>query len=297
MLPLLRYTLDLFLSETAAPAGPASGSATRVAAPYQPGDLLQNTLLPAAFNHPQANRTVRLGDAHIAYAFARARRRTIGFVVGPEGLVVRAPRWTPMGEVDAALQEKSAWILRKLQEMQDRARRQGEARIEWRDGARLPFLGRVLELRLDAAHTVARSGAKLQLCPQSDADQLHLAVAASARPEQLRDAVQAWLMRQARAHFVLRLNHFAPQLQVQWSRLRLSNAATRWGSASADGTIRLNWRLVHFGTAVVDYVVVHELSHLRVMDHSPRFWNTVASVLPEYAAVRAELKDGAVPRW
>ena len=58
---------------------------------------------------------------------------------------------------------------------------------------------------------------------------------------------------------------------VQWTSLRLSSAETRWGSAKADGSIRLNWRLLHYRPAVIDYVVAHELAHLRVMDHSPRF--------------------------
>ena len=103
-----------------------------------------------------------------------------------------------------------------------------------------------------------------------------------ATPEQIRDAVQAWLMRQAKTLFQQRLAYFAPQLQVQWRRLSLSNAGTRWGSARVDGAIRLNWRLVHFSLAVVDYVVAHELSHLRVMNHSPHFWQTVGSVMPDY---------------
>jgi predicted metal-dependent hydrolase len=84
---------------------------------------------------------------------------------------------------------------------------------------------------------------------------------------------------------------------VRWRTLSLSNADTRWGSASADGTIRLHWRLVHFRLPVIDYVVAHELSHLRVMNHSPRFWETVESVVPDYAVLRKQLKDEVVPRW
>jgi predicted metal-dependent hydrolase len=86
-------------------------------------------------------------------------------------------------------------------------------------------------------------------------------------------------------------------LQVKWVRLSLSNAGTRWGSARADGSIRLNWRLIHFKPSVLDYVVVHELSHLRVMDHSPRFWDTVRSVIPQFDQLREQLKDDAIPRW
>jgi predicted metal-dependent hydrolase len=109
--------------------------------------------------------------------------------------------------------------------------------------------------------------------------------------------VQAWLMRQARRIFTERLDHFAPRLGVQWTKLSLSSAGTLWGTAQRGGAIRLNWRLVHFRMAVVDYVVAHELSHLRVMDHSPRFWETVASVVPDYAELRGQLKDEALAPW
>ena len=73
------------------------------------------------------------------------------------------------------------------------------------------------------------------------------------------------------------------------TRLSLSSAATRWGSANANGAIRLHWRLIHFPLATIDYVVAHELAHLREMNHSPRFWNVVRSVVPEYEAARREL--------
>ena len=88
---------------------------------------------------------------------------------------------------------------------------------------------------------------------------------------------------------------FSPLLGVRYEKLRLSSAGTRWGSASADGTIRLNWRLIHLKLEMVDYVVVHELSHLRHMDHSPQFWGVVASVMPDHMARRRALKRAAVP--
>ena len=108
-------------------------------------------------------------------------------------------------------------------------------------------------------------------------------------------AAQAWLMRQAQGNFVQRLDHFAPLLGVRHTRLRLSSAGTRWGSASADGSIRLNWRLIHLHQDLIDYVVVHELSHLRHMDHSPQFWAVVASVMPDHAERRRALRRAAVP--
>lgn len=255
------------------------------------GVPLGSVMPPARFRHPRANRESRLCNALVGYEFKRGQRRTIGFQVGPDGLVVSAPKWVPLREVEAALQGKATWVLRKLDEMREREQRQASARIEWRDGVTLPFLGNTLTVVLDPSHAFTAVGG------EHASGTLRIGLPVHATPDQIRDAVQAWLMRQAKQLFTERLNHLAPQLQVQWRKLSLSNAGTRWGSARIDGSIRLNWRLIHFKQNVIDYVVAHELSHLRVMDHSPRFWDTVRTVVPDYASLRDQLKDDAVPRW
>ncbi len=309
--PLLRFTLDLFEPE---PEPAPAAQAPNVRRRAQPTPLAVppavSVVQAVHFRHPHASREVRLGHALVAYEFKRGQRRSIGFSVGPHGLAVRAPKWVPLHQVDTALQEKSAWILRKLHESRERHGRLAAHTIEWRDGASLPFLGQTLVLKLDPAHGFAAAGAELTggdsslsgaangaLPEQQTPMVLCLSLPQHASPDQIRDGVQAWLMRQARQLFQQRLDHFAPLLGVQWKKLALSNAGTRWGSAKSDGSIRLNWRLVHFSMSVVDYVVAHELSHLREMNHSPRFWDTVQSVLPDYAALRQQLKNEAAPRW
>ena len=295
----IQFTLDLF--DPPPPATADSEPVAQVEIDTRPAIPLDQAVSPVAFRHPQANRQLLLGDTFIAYEFRRARRRTIGFVVGADGLVVSAPRWVPQYEVDAALREKSGWILRKLAETRQRHERLESARIEWRDGATLPFLGETVILVLDPRHAFDGVGAVLhtdaQALPGVPRLTLHVGLPHHASAQQIQDAVQAWLMRQARRIFTARLDHFAPQLGVHWKKLSLSSASTRWGSASADGSIRLNWRLVHFRQAVIDYVVAHELSHLRVMDHSPRFWDTVRTVMPDYETLRAQLRDDAIPPW
>ncbi|RST49373.1 YgjP-like metallopeptidase domain-containing protein [Variovorax sp. DXTD-1] len=268
------------------------------AGPALPAVPLRDTLTLASFAHPLATRETVLGSARVAYEFKRGKRKTIGFVVGAEGLSVRAPRWVTLRDVDAAIQEKADWIIRKLLETRQRHARVEATRIDWKDGAEFPFMGEPVVIRLDPKHGFASVGGTLDEADAMGGPRiLRLAVAQNAGPSQIRDAAQAWLMRQARKLFIDRLDHFAPRLGVRWQKLSLSNAATRWGSASADGSIRLNWRLIHFRLPVIDYVVAHELAHLRVMDHSQRFWETVESVVPDYGLLRQQLKDEAVPRW
>ncbi len=309
---LLQLTLDFFDSTPSAPA-PATGPRERpgrqprpkaappVSTSVDTAERLDTVLAPASFRHPRANREAVLGDAVVAYEFRRGRHRNIGFMVGPEGLTVSAPKWVPLYEVDAALQDKSGWITRKLGDAHERHQRAESARIDWRDGAMFPFLGEQVIVVLDPRHAFDEIGAVLNTegdaLPGVPRHTLHVGLPQNAQAEQVRDAVQAWLMRQAKRLFAERLDHFAPQLGVKWRKLVLSNAGTRWGTAHSDGLIRLNWRLIHFRLPVIDYVVAHELSHLRVMDHSPRFWDTVSTVVPEYAQLRRQLKDEALAPW
>ncbi len=267
--------------------------------------------LPAVFRHPQAQREIQLNGQCVAYALRRARRRSIGFVVGIEGLSVSAPRWVGIGEIESALQEKAGWIIRKLGEQHERHQRLQAAKIEWRDGTQIPYLGEILVIRLGAVATAAtgtgRSGPKATLItpitlntradaqPGEPRHSLHIPLPPDATAEHIRAAVQAWLQVQARRIFEARCRHFAPLLGVAYTRLSLSSAQTRWGSASATGRIRLNWRLIHLALPSIDYVVAHELSHLREMNHSPRFWEIVRSVMPDYELVRGALKDDVLP--
>lgn len=321
MHPLLRYTLDLFDSLGTAPPKPLKPVPRRAARPQAPEVPRPKAIAPkvtgsnaishsapaplltteTGFAHPQATRSLRLQGVPVAFSLVRARRSSIGMRIGPDGLSVRAPRWTSLLEIDQVLQARADWIVRKLHESRERHTQLEQTRIDWRDGAVFPYLGGRLRLRLDPSHGFSAVGAALAEA-QGPHDgpllrELRIALPVDASAAQIRDATQAWLMRQAKALFEERLNHYAPQLQVRWTRLALSNADKRWGSAKSDGSIRLNWRLMHFELPVIDYVVAHELSHLRVMNHSPRFWQTVGSVMPDYPQQRKKLKDPTAPLW
>jgi predicted metal-dependent hydrolase len=258
------------------------------------------------FRHPNAKRVIVLQNTQIAYAFRRAKRKTIGMSVSFDGLTVSAPRWVGWTEIEAALHERGEWIVRKIVEMQERQKFLSKRKLIWAHAATFPLLGVEVQIVLDPSHSFQKVGGSLMgrdrrpLAKLQDVHagcQLYLCLPQSAQSMQIQDSVQSWLMRQAKSLFEERLNWFAPQLSVQWTKLSLSSANTRWGSASSDGSIRLNWRLIHFKMDVIDYVVAHELSHLRVMDHSPRFWDTVKEVVPDFKARRAVLNDKSAPIW
>jgi len=226
-------------------------------------------------------RVVQLGSERIEYALRRSRRRTIGFVIDDRGLSVTAPRWVLDSEIDRALLERADWILRKMVEWHDYSRRRDRLAIRWADGATMPYLGRDLVLQVQADHR-----GKPVLLDQA----LRVGLPPGAGDDQLRDTVHAWLQQRAREHFAARIAHFGAEHGVLPRRWALSSARTRWGSCAADGSIRLNWRLMHFPAEIIDYVVAHELAHLREMNHGPQFWSTVGELFPDWQRAREWLR-------
>jgi predicted metal-dependent hydrolase len=297
-LPLQQLSLfDEAPPAARAPATPPVPAASGAAAAPQAGTPPATPPAPerVEFRHPRSHRELLLAGHAVAYELRRSRRRSIGFVVGTEGLSVSAPRWVGVGEIEAALREKSTWILRKLQEQRERASRLQASRVEWREGGTVPFLGDTVILVLDPRTTGAVLHTDAQSLPGVPRLTLHLGLPQTAEPDQIRDTVQSWLQRQAKRIFEERCTHFAALLGVRMARLSLSSASTRWGSASADGSIRLNWRLVHFALPVIDYVVTHELAHLREMNHSAAFWEVVRAALPGYEQARGALRHEVLP--
>ncbi|SDD82367.1 M48 family metallopeptidase [Paraburkholderia lycopersici] len=226
-------------------------------------------------------RTVALGARTLHYQLKRSSRKSIGFAIDGSGLSITAPRWVTLADIETAIAEKQRWIFAKLAEWQTRTEQRALPRVNWGDGAQLPFLGKPVTVKLGAASLAFDEETRvlvLPLPPHADA-------------QQIKDRVTGWLQAEAKRIFGERLDVYAAKLGVAFRSYALSSAATRWGSCSSEGRIRLNWRLIHFPLSVVDYVVAHELAHLREMNHSPRFWETVESIFPEFREARKALKQ------
>ncbi|MEN9843296.1 MAG: hypothetical protein RLZZ612_1125 [Pseudomonadota bacterium] len=251
--------------------------------------ILRDVSVPSPWQHPRANQRVQLGSHSIAYVLQRSARRSVGLWVDAEGLRIRAPQRMSLAEINAALQSKSAWILRKLHDFQVSNTASGAPVLLWQDGMALAWLGADLTVRCctQSLSQCWRDGNTLWVGLLHHDDQA----------AQMRHAVQAWAKRQALDHLTKRLDYFAKRLCVSWTHLSLSSARTRWGSAKSDGSIRLHWRLMQFAPAVLDYVVIHELAHLRHMNHGPDFWRLVGALEPNWPALRQVLRRQRLPVW
>ncbi|HHT9054329.1 TPA: M48 family metallopeptidase, partial [Burkholderia cenocepacia] len=253
-----------------APAAPPAPPEVAPAAPLDPGPAPDRSRV----------RTFALDSRVLEYRLKRSARRTIGFTIDGSGLSITAPRWVTLADIEAAIAEKQRWIFAKLAEWKTRTEQRALPQIDWRDGAQLPYLGKTVTIALGAGAVAF----------DADALRLSLPLPVQADMQQIKDRVQGWLQGEAKRIFGERLVVYAEKLGVTYSMYALSSAATRWGSCSSDGKIRLNWRLIHFPMSIIDYVVAHELSHLREMNHSPAFWQTVESIFPEFREARHTLK-------
>jgi predicted metal-dependent hydrolase len=229
-------------------------------------------------------RHINLNGSEVPYTLMRCRRKTIGMRVSSEGLTVRIPMRESLNWVESVLQKRADWIVTKLDEWKNRK----PARPTWEEGAIFPLLGEPWQVTVTAASAVHMVQASENATSKDEQSGLSLSPGVAA--EQIESAVMKWYRQHALTCFTERTALYANKLGVALPQLRLSNARTLWGSCNSRGIIRLNWRLIQKPLDLVDYVVVHELSHLIEMNHSKAFWQTVGSVYPSYAVARKKLR-------
>ncbi len=224
----------------------------------------------------EATRRIALAGQAVDYQLRRSRRRTIGLAIDQRGLRVGAPLQARLGDIESLIREHGQWVLDKLADWRSRPTPE---RLVVSEGAVIFALGEPL--------TVTVTPGSRQRWLFSDA-KLHLFVPPAV---EARAVFEKALRDKARSVFAERLAHYAPQLGVATPPLRLSAARTRWGSCSHHGGISLNWRLILMPLPVVDYVVAHELAHLREMNHGPGFWSVVEQLCPDWRVRRRELRQ------
>ena len=225
-------------------------------------------------------RRLAVANRILVYRLHRVRRRTIGFQVNERGLTIRAPRSIALKEIESAIVENQRWIFAKQIEWHTWSERVRKSAIRFAEGGVVRYLGKLMTLRLGSPVADANY----------DANEIHLALPIAAPEADVRQALQAWLQAQARNIIAERLARFGDRIPERFAGWRLSSARTQWGSCSHNGRVRLNWRLVHFALPVIDYVIAHELAHLRELNHSARFWDDVARLLPGFEAARDQIK-------
>lgn len=217
-----------------------------------------------------------LGEGHVDYVLVRKRgRRGIAMKVDGSGLTVSAPSTMALARIEEFVRGNESWIVRKVAEWSSRR----VPTIAWVEGAMLPWLGGALRLTLATA-------------PRASARRLGDALLVTTRdnlPESIRRATVAWYRRVALEVLAPRVEAIARHAGVAPPRVFMSSAMARWGSCNSRREVRLAWRLVKAPADLVDYVICHELAHLRHMNHSAAFWAEVERLCPGHRELRKRL--------
>ena len=207
----------------------------------------------------------------------RSRRKSIALVVQPNGeLIVRAPKRATRKQINALLEKHADWIEKK----QEQAKEMQALYIPhlFLEGESFPFLGENYSLEF-----VDSEKPKLVFT-----EKFQLTKSAQGKAEAI---FEQWYKKQAREIFAARVEHYSQKYGFSYQKVKLSSAKKRWGSCSAKGNLNLTWRLVMMPLEIIDYVIVHELAHLRELNHSKAFWAEVERILPDYKTRRKWLKE------
>lgn len=208
----------------------------------------------------------------------RSNRRSIGIEIGRDAsLIVRAPKKTPIEAIEKIVSDKQGWIAEKQRVMRERLRSIPDRKFT--TGETFPLLGKEYPLFIseNAMPHLSFSGYKFILKKRYQG--------------QARRLFFVWYRKKASEIIPPRVEQYARLHSISYKKINISWAASRWGSASSQGTLNFSWRLAMAPMSVIDYVVAHELAHLVEQNHSRRFWDRVSEMYPNYQRARQWLAD------
>jgi predicted metal-dependent hydrolase len=224
----------------------------------------------------------------IQYSLARSKRKTIGIMImisRDKGVMVKAPKNVSVKQIEDIVRQKAHWIIKKLAQIERAA---GEIpKKEYLSGEKFLYLGKEYVLKVideELTPEIYITGSEIYVY-------VPFSLSGEERSRKVRELLLNCYLEKATMLFKQRVEIYAKMLGVSPAKIAIKNTKSRWGSASSKGNINLNWRLIMSPLSVIDYVIVHELCHLKEMNHSKAFWLHVESILPDYKENRKWLKE------
>jgi predicted metal-dependent hydrolase len=227
------------------------------------------------------------------YLLKRSHRKSVGFLIGKQGLQISIPLRLSMTALHPIIQTKSKWILCKLDQQKKRIQKTISLK-ELLDGDKpIPVRGELYQIDTLSTHN------KALLNPWAQC----ITLPCQMTKEQRIKVIEKILKAHAKEVFIHMANQVAkrqfdlPVCLPKFS-IHLSSPISRWGSCNSKHEVRLNWRLVHYPAQFIEYVIAHELAHLIEMNHSPRFWSLLETLMPDYQIphqILSEMNPAEVP--
>jgi predicted metal-dependent hydrolase len=210
------------------------------------------------------------------YTLTRSRRKTAAIHVRGSEVEVRAPLRMPKREIDRFVLKKENWTLKSLAKQQAQAAQKEAFAINY--GSSILFRGKSYPI-------TQRNGTRAGF----DDEKFYMPTGLSSG--QIKATCVRLYKIIAKAHIAKRVDFFASQMGVTQTAVKINSAMKRWGSCSSRKSLNFSWRLIMADDAIIDYVVVHELAHIKEMNHSSRFWAVVERVLPDFCERKHQLKE------
>ncbi len=230
--------------------------------------------------------TVHFGDSAIHYQVLRRprRKKTVEITVDSPGIVtVAAPVETPKAHIEATVRKRAKWIIRH-NGTSDHA----PPRRRFVSGESLQYLGRSVRLTV---RTTDAKAVRIRFHHWQFEVEVPASLSGDERREAARTAFERWYRERAAQKLPDRVDRVAGLLGVQPKEILIRDQRKRWASCAPDGTLRFNWRVIMAAPALIDYLVAHELAHLKVRGHSAEFWAVVAQPIPDYRRRRERLLE------
>jgi len=235
-------------------------------------------------NDAPPTRSIVFGQTQIPFTLHRSGRRDVAITVNADASVaVIAPPGTALSMVEAAVRRRAAWIIRQRDWLQRHWPRRPRQFVS---GESCLYLGRQYQLQISpnspGQANVRLEGGKFKV-------DLPNSAATSDLGQLVRPLLVRWYRRHALPYLAELAENQAKKLGVDYAEIRLLEMPTRWGSGGKNGKLRFNWRLMLAPRRLVEYVVAHELVHLRHPHHSANFWRTLGTIVPDWQQRRDEL--------
>ena len=210
---------------------------------------------------------------------SKKRRKTISLHIKEDGrIVVYTPYHTPKWEIEKFIKEKQRWIVKKISEKERRIKEVEKAFVP---GEKFLYLGEWYPLEIQGAGNreppLKLAFGKFILHHDHITD--------------ARDLFAYWYKREAKEKITERIDYYSRRFQLFPEGIKITSARSRWGSCSRDNRLCISWRIIMASLPVIDYILIHELVHIREKNHSRKFWSTLESVFPEYRKHRHWLRE------
>jgi len=212
--------------------------------------------------------SVEFGNSQITYKVRKTKRRTTEIVVDTSGIEILTSEQKSHNDIQNLVKKHSRWIFRK----QLWANKQNDLKITFKNGTKLPYLGKNYLLKIIEAknESVSLSQGKFLIKVKKNTT------------KRVQELFKNWLKQHAQSIIERKTGTNAKKLGVKFDKIIIKDHKERWGSISKNKTININLSILCAPPKIIDYVIIHELCHLKIPDHSPKYWNLLYKMMPNY---------------